>query len=96
MFVIIVLLTTETYLGPSLREKCPYSELFWSFFSCIWTEYGKIVRISPYSVRMRENMDQNNSEYGHLLRSACQTSMIEFLPKIVNGFQPEKKSIKDV
>ena len=21
--------------------------------------------ISPYSVRMRENMDQNNSKYGH-------------------------------
>ena len=26
-------------------------------------------RISPYSVRMRENADQNNSEYGHFLRS---------------------------
>ena len=25
--------------------------------------------IFPYSVRMRENMDQNNSEYGHFLRS---------------------------
>ena len=25
--------------------------------------------ISPYSVRMRENTDQNNSEYGHILRS---------------------------
>ena len=24
-------------------------------FSCIWTEYGKILRISPYSVRMWEN-----------------------------------------
>ena len=35
----------------------------------------KIIRIwnysGPYSVRMRENMDQNNSEYGHLLRSVC-------------------------
>ena len=28
-----------------------------------------LVRISPYSVRMRENADQNNSEYGHFLRS---------------------------
>ena len=27
--------------------------------------------ISPYSVRMRENADQNNSEYGHFLRSEC-------------------------
>ena len=27
----------------SLREKCPYSGLFWSAFSCIWTEYGEIL-----------------------------------------------------
>ena len=38
----------------SLREKCPYSEFF---------------RFSPYSVRMRENADQKNSEYRHFLRS---------------------------
>ena len=25
--------------------------------------------VAPYSVRMRENVDQNNSEYGHFLRS---------------------------
>ena len=25
---------------PTLREKCPYSEFFWSVFSCIRTEYG--------------------------------------------------------
>ena len=32
----------------SLRQKCPYSELFWSVFSCIRTEYGKILtRITP-------------------------------------------------
>ena len=30
--------------------------------------------ISPYSVRMRENADQNNSEYGHFLRSECKFS----------------------
>ena len=33
----------------------------------------KSVRImsysGPYSVRMRDNADQNNSEYGHFLRS---------------------------
>ena len=29
----------------------------------------KSVRIRSYSVRMRENADQNNSEYGHFLRS---------------------------
>ena len=29
----------------------------------------KILRISPYSVRMWENADQNKSEYGYFLRS---------------------------
>ena len=53
----------------SLLEKCPYSELFWSVFSRIRTEYGEIQIISPYSVRMRENTDQSKSEYGHFLRS---------------------------
>ena len=48
----------------SLRKKCPYSRLFWSAFSRIWTEYGEILCIPPYSVRMRENADQNNSKYG--------------------------------
>ena len=28
-----------------------------------------ILLISPYSVQMRENVDHNNSEYGHFLRS---------------------------
>ena len=27
-------------LALALREKFPYSELFWSIFSRIWTEYG--------------------------------------------------------
>ena len=47
-----------------MRDKCPYSEFFWSVFSRIWNE-----SISPYLVRMRENTDHNNSEYGHFLRS---------------------------
>ena len=55
--------STET-----LREMCPYSEFFWSVFSHIRTECGKIFRIYPYLVRMRENTDQKNSEYGH---SSC-------------------------
>ena len=50
--------------------KCPYSEIFWSVFSRIRAEYGEIPPISQYSVQMRENTDQNNSEYRHFLRSA--------------------------
>ena len=53
----------------ALRKKCLFSELFWSVFSRFWTECGEILRISPYSVRMRENTDQNNSEYVHFSRN---------------------------
>ena len=52
-----------------LREKCPYSEFFWSIFPRIWTEYGEIGRISPHLVRMKENTDQKNFEYKHFSRS---------------------------
>ena len=55
---------------PTLRENFPYSELFWAEFSRIRTEYGEILRISPHSVQMRENVDQNNSKYGHFSCSA--------------------------
>ena len=44
----------------SLRKTCPYSELLWYLFPHILTEYP---------VQMRENADQNNSEYGPFSRS---------------------------
>ena len=56
------------YIIYTLRKKCPYSELFWSAFSRFRNEYGEIIRISMYSVWIRENADQNNSEYGHFSR----------------------------
>ena len=66
---------------PKLRNKCPYSELFWSAFSCIRIEYGEIRSISPYSVQMWEKADKNNSEYGHFWPSAnfaCGIKWINF------------------
>ena len=40
------------------------------FFLHIRTESGTSNEtISPYSVRMRENTEQKNSEYGHFARS---------------------------
>ena len=60
-----------------LREKCPYSELFWSGFSRLWTEYGKMLCISPYLVRIREKGDQNNSEHGLFLRSELQFGLFK-------------------
>ena len=60
----------------ALRKKCLYSELFWSVFFRIRTEYGEIIRISPCSVWMRENTDYNNSKsdtfYAVLIFSSCQ------------------------
>ena len=57
-----------------LREKCLYSELFWSVFSRIRTEYGE--------VRMRENTDQNKSEYWHFLRNDLLTKFLTLWSKI--------------
>ena len=37
--------------------------------SCIRNEYGEIRSIFPYSVRMRENTNQKNSEHGHFSQS---------------------------
>ena len=52
-----------------LRKKHLYSKFFWSTFSRIQTEYGELLHISPYSVRMWKNKDQKNPEYRHFLRS---------------------------
>ena len=45
-------------------------------------KYGEIRFISPYSVQMRENTDQNNSEYGHVSRSIYQANFLIFQPFI--------------
>ena len=47
------------YYFPSLREMCPNTEFFfWSVFSGVRNEYGKIPRISPYSVPILEKADR--------------------------------------
>ena len=64
--------------------------VFWSVISRIGTKYGDILRISPYSVRMRENKKQNNSEYGHFLRSVMSQVQSTFpLGKITSRGCPE-------
>ena len=47
-----------------MREKCPNTELFWSVFSCIWTEYRKI-------------QTRNNSVLGHISRSESYFQLTE-------------------
>ena len=44
---------------------------FWSVFSRIWTKYGEIRSISPYSVRIRENSDQKKTPYLDTFHAVC-------------------------
>ena len=37
-----------------LREKCPYSEFFWSVFSHIQTEYGDAPYLSVFKPNARK------------------------------------------
>ena len=53
-----------------MREKCLYLEFYRPIFSRIWTEYGEILSISPYSIWMPENTEQKNTEYRHFSKSA--------------------------
>ena len=57
---------------------------FWSIPSRIWTEYGKILRISPYSVQMRENTDQKKLRNWTLLAQChppnCFFYLLQWLP----------------
>ena len=55
--------------------------IFWSVFSKIRTEYGEILRISPYSVRIRENTDQKILRFGHFSHS--DVYMQSKLPEVV-------------
>ena len=47
-------------------------------FSRIRTGYGNLLRKCSYSVRMRENTDQKNSEYKHFLRSTTTAGSSKF------------------
>ena len=65
----------------SVQIRC----FFGSVFSCIWTEYIEILRISPYSVQMWENTYQKNSVFGHFSQSDC-------IP-VVFGLNSENKGV---
>ena len=74
------LLNVRQRLRLSLLKTSAYSELFWSVFPCIRTEYGEILHISLYSVRMQEITDQNNSKYGQFLRSFFPYNISKHIP----------------
>ena len=58
-----------------LNSHCMKSDkirsYFWSAFSRIRTEYGEILRISPYLVQMRENVEQKKSEFVHFSKKTA-------------------------
>ena len=75
-FVIVVMLyshavlfTVNVFVLANTAWNCPYSEFFCPVFSHIYAAYDDLVCKFPYLVRMRENTDQKNSEYKHVLRS---------------------------
>ena len=72
--MLVCLCSHELFWWTILPKKCPYSDLFWSVFSRIRTEYGEIF-VSPNA----GNTSQNNSEYGHFLRSARNIYLITLL-----------------
>ena len=76
-------LSSVNHTTKTIHHHHHHSELFWSAFSRIQTVYGEMRSISPYSVQNRENADQNNSEYGHFLRSVyCLQNICEKQPFI--------------
>ena len=76
--IVLPILPDLKMLGPKkyctvilLLKKCPCSESLWSVFSRLRTEYREIKC-------MRENTDQNNSEYGHYLNSVLYLAFPRF------------------
>ena len=59
----------------SLHEKCPYREFFWSIFCGLNTEKYRVIR-------MWEDLDQKNSEYGHFSR--CESFKFRGMFALVN------------
>ena len=50
---------------PNTARSVQIRSYFWSVFSYIRTEYGALLRTSPYSVRIKEMRTRNNSIFGH-------------------------------
>ena len=63
---------TENFLSIAALQ---YWELLMTLRESVRDKYGETLRISPYSVGMRENTDRNNSEYGHILHSLINLGM---------------------
>ena len=52
------LCTTSKRAKNALLESVQIRSFFWSLFSCIWTEYGGLLRKSLYLVQIQQNTEQ--------------------------------------
>ena len=80
------------FVKESLREKCPYSEFSGPYFSAFGLN-TEIRSIASYSVQIRENTDQKNSEYGHFLRSEENIEIESTIRPILYSSQPFRSQI---
>ena len=84
---------SSTYACTSLREKCPHSEFFWSIFSRIRTEYGKILAVSfriqseSGNIRTRKTSNTDTFHAVPFIRIFCTFHFLFLqLPQIVGCF----------
>ena len=56
---------------------------FWSVFFCIRTEYGDLLRKSPYSVRIQENTEQKKTPYLDTFHAVSAATFSDHLPQFL-------------
>ena len=72
-------------LQNTLRENCPIRSFSAPYFPALGLNtdsFYAVTSISWYSVRIRENTDQENSEYIHFLRSNTQRKSLLWFTEI--------------
>ena len=75
------LISSFVYNQYALRKKCPYSELFWSAFFPHFPPFDlntELSVFSPNAGKCGKGTDQNNSEYGHFLRSDVLVDILHY------------------
>ena len=70
-FTILTQKLLHYFLTRSASLHSVKSVRIWNFSSPYFSGFGLITERYPYSVRIRENMNQKNSEYGHFSRCYC-------------------------
>ena len=70
----------------SLREKCPYSELFWSVFSRIRTEYGEILSLLiPSECEKTRTKKTPNTDTFHAMNYGSENYKIIGPQRVIKG-----------